>query len=122
MSSRGTRNVSSAELYLTRYSHNALLPSSAGQWDVFLPRIALILRILFVIIRDIRIIRGDFFISINENRDALLPSSARQWFFFFLPRIPRIARILFVLIRNIRAIRGKKTSHCPADEESNSPV
>ncbi len=41
------------------------------------------LRILFVIIRDIRIIRGDFFISINENRDELLPSSARQRGEFF---------------------------------------
>jgi hypothetical protein len=61
---------------------DALLPSSAGQSGGFLPRIARMLRILFVMIRKIRKIRG-YFISPKEKRDALLPSSARQCGEFF---------------------------------------
>jgi hypothetical protein len=104
LSFRGTRNVSSAELYLTRYSHNALLPSSAGQWGGFLPRIALMLRILFVIIRIIRKICGYFFLQERNVMSCFLRQQDNV--VIFLPRISLMLRILFVIIRIIRKICG----------------
>ena len=99
LSFRGRRNVSSAELNLITLESLELLPLSARQSGVvvFLPRISLMLRILFVIICKIRKICGNFLLSFRGRRNVssaelnlitlelrdLLPLSASQLGSFF---------------------------------------